>query len=163
MKFGIQFNLASVLLLQMLFVLPARASDLTAEQVADQIVSARGKPVLVLLFRSSCPACQAALPLFDKFLKEQPSGRVTVLVFAIDTDKESVENYLRDNRFSFSVDWIKPWQPGELSKAMARAGLQIGTTFGVPLVAALDKNGKNLGQWQGLGSGTLSQLGSLIK
>jgi thiol-disulfide isomerase/thioredoxin len=163
MRFYASAAIGMLLLLCLPVSSQAAAPEATAAQAAATILSAQGRPVVVVFMSSGCPRCQAFMPVFNKFATEQLGRKARVLVFAIDHTKEALDKYLAENRLSFDVTWIQPWERGELTKAMEPTGVRIGSSFGLPLLAVLDAKGKSLGQWEGMSRSQLANISDALK
>lgn len=138
----------------------AQASSITSisvEDAADRILRERGYVRVVLLYRSTCPACRGMLPEFVKLAEHYSSRGVSILAFSTDEDPRNLEHYLGNNRLPFSRLHLKSWRRGELSAAMKQAGIEIGQTFGVPLIAVLDCAGYLVGQHSGGRGATMAK------
>jgi len=129
--------------------LAASVTSMTVDEAADRIVNERGRVTIVLLWKSTCPNSRQMLPEFER-LAERYAGRgVSILAFSTDHNPDDLQGYLDANRSRLLGPHIKRWSPGELSAAMVRAQIEIGSTFGLPLIAVLDRNGRRLGQHSG--------------
>ncbi len=125
--------------------------SITAAQAADRILDESGTVRMVLLYRSTCPAC---VKVFDDFLELAMSYEDEIIVLAFSTDKSAgaldryLDRYL-DGDVPFERARIKKWKPGNLDKAFRPTGIDIGKTFGTPLFAVLNEDDELVGQHEG--------------
>ena len=122
-------------------------SAVTVHQAADRLEGSG--PALVIFFSTTCSRSRLAFPQFAR-LAERLQEDLEVIAFATDSDQRVIDGFVARNGASFSVDRLEPWESGEMSYAMGRVGIEIGATWMKPLIAVLERDGRVLGQWQGL-------------
>lgn len=78
-----------------------RGGDFSATvKVGDE--NLEGKPLVVVLFNTSCPDCREELPVVQR-LRDAYAGRANVLCISRSEGLPSVEAYWRDNGFTMDV------------------------------------------------------------
>lgn len=122
--------------------------SVTARQAADRIMDESGRVRVVLLYRSTCPAC---VVVFDDFIKWIEPYQDEVAIFALSTDRsaDALDRYLGRGEMPFERLRIKRWEQGDLDKAFRPTGIDIGKTFGTPLFAVIDDDDELVGQHEG--------------
>jgi peroxiredoxin len=98
---------------------------------------AAGKDRLLLVFTTTCAACQANQPNW-RALQERAGGSVDVVGVSLD-DLEATRTYQRAHRLSFPV--TVPVDPQQLTDALA--------VTAVPLTVRLGADGRVQGSWVG--------------
>ena len=111
-----------------------------AHDVAARIVNTEGTRV-VLLYAAYCPSSRKLFPEFINMAAEYQERGVSILAFSSDNSLRQLGRYLNDFALPFDTVRIEPWDPGELGAAMRPTGIEIGATWGTPLVAVIDRNG----------------------
>ncbi len=124
-------------------------SSLSARDAARLIQRERGKVRLVLVYNAGCPASRKMFPEFLDLAERSRQKNVSVLAFSTDATPEITARYLAGARLPFRPVQIRPWRSGEFDTAMRPTGIDIGKTFGTPLIAVIDRNGRVVGQWEG--------------
>jgi thiol-disulfide isomerase/thioredoxin len=111
-----------------------------ANDVAARIVNTQGTRV-VLLYAAYCPSSRKLFPEFINLAEEYQARGVAILAFSADESLTRLRRYLSDFVLPFDTVRIEPWASGELGRAMRPTGIEIGATWGTPLVAVIDRNG----------------------
>lgn len=150
---------------------PARAAaadrlyKLDARGVQSQIARRRGKPTVLLVYRTTCPACARFFPKFVDFAKYYASERsAEFLAVSLDADPEALVAYLDKYRgLPFKPHWLPRKHLPELDKALARLGLEVDGGFRIPFVALFDKKGEAVGQVTGPSSADMAVLAREIE
>lgn len=127
----------------------SRARAVTTFDAAAEIQRQNGRPRIVLLYASTCPESRAMFPAFVEFAGRHAQQGVSVLAYSTDKNQLQLEQYLGSGSLPFTRMWVQPWQRGALDAAMKPVGIDIGPTFGTPLIAVIDRNGRVVGQWEG--------------
>lgn len=127
----------------------ARIRSVAVEEAAAEILSRDGQVRLVLLYAASCPYSRELFPEFVHLAERARRLNVSIFAFSTDRSVETLEAYVGNQALPFSIVWIRPWKSGHLDLAMRPTGIDIGTTFGTPLIAVLDTSGQLVGQWEG--------------
>jgi peroxiredoxin len=65
--------------------------------------SYKGKALLLVFFRTECPACQQELPQLEPLYKKYRSKNFDVLAVSIKEDAYIVRSFARENKLSFTV------------------------------------------------------------
>lgn len=121
----------------------------TVDQAAARIASSSGRPSVVILYGTGCPLSIRMFPDFVAMMRRHPG--VEVIAFATDEESaDDVPGFLQSNGAPFPPSYIRNWPPGELTRAMAPFGIQVGTPWTRPLVAVRDANGRVIAQGQGV-------------
>lgn len=125
-----------------------RTRTITTEQMAGKIMSDWGKVRVVFIYRATCPACHI---MFDEYLEwiTPYQDEISVLAFSTDRTAEELDRYLGDREMPFERLQVEPWQPGDFDRALKPTGIDIGKTFGTPLLAVIDSNNRLVGQYEG--------------
>lgn len=123
--------------------------SLGAREAARMIEREHGRVTVVFLYAAYCPHCRAVFPDFVDLAERYARQGVSVLAFATDEDAAATDEYVGSKRLPFARLHLEHWREGELAKAFARAGIEIGDDFGVPFLAVLDRDGEVAGQWDG--------------
>lgn len=76
---------------------------LTGEAVA--LSSLRGKPIIINLWASWCPPCQAEMPSFQRVYEDYHNQGVVILAInlTLQDREEDARQYILENHFSFPV------------------------------------------------------------
>lgn len=131
---------------------------LTVQQAAYRVN--QSGPALVIIFSTDCPLSQTAFPKFSRIADSLAPG-VEVLAFSTDSDQGIIDSFVARSGASFGVERLAPWRPGEMGSAMGSVGIRVGSTWVKPLMAVIGRDGRVLGQWQGLTD--LRPLESLVR
>ena len=126
-----------------------RARAVTTFDAAAEIQRQNGRPRIVLLYASTCPESRAMFPAFVEFAGRHAQQGISILAYSTDQSQPQLEQYLGTGSLPFTRIWVRPWQRGAMDAAMKPVGIDIGPTFGTPLIAVIDRNGKVVGQWEG--------------
>ena len=124
-------------------------ASVSAQDAARLIQGDRGKVRLVLIYRADCPDSRKMFPEFLSLAERSRRQNVSVLAFSTDPTPGITARYLAGARLPFRAVQIRPWRSGEFDAAMRPTGIDIGETFGTPLIAVIDRNGRVVGQWEG--------------
>jgi len=117
-------------------------------EAASMVAAHRGSPTLVVIYSATCSRSQALLRDINE--GRQVGMLPEVLAFSLEGGGLPAP---------FSTQPIRSYAPGELDRAMATVGIQVGSTFLQPLVAVLDSEGRLVAEWQGLTSvGPIQQV-----
>jgi len=68
-----------------------------------RLSSFRGRPVLLVMFMSSCHICQAEMPQIERVHREFAREGLQVLGVSVDTDEAARERFLRDHGITFGI------------------------------------------------------------
>jgi hypothetical protein len=116
-----------------------RVEQLTARELARRISShPGGTPLVVILYFSGGRNSQAVFPRLVDIARGCKVAGADVLALSLDARPESVRrlsSFLREQSADFPPLRLLPWRSGELSGALDPLGIQIGSSFGIPLVA----------------------------
>jgi len=133
---------------------PAPASvvsveGITVHDVAARIRASDGRPSIVILYGTGCPLTKRMFADFAALTRRHPE----VQVLAYETDEENaeyVQDFLREHGAAFPAIYVRRWPDGDLTRAMAPFGIQVGTPWTRPLVAVRDAGGRIIAQGQGV-------------
>ncbi len=131
------------------------------DQLSTIISGERGRPTVIVLFRSGCSLSRNLWPSLIGFASQIRDQNVAFLVFSTDRNKESASSFVSNSDAPFKCHWIEPWSPGQLSSSLSLTGIRIGKTFTLPLVAVIDSSGRVVRQWEGLQN--ISEVGNALK
>ncbi len=95
-----------------------------------RISELRGKVVLVNFWATWCPPCKEEMPIFEREYKRCKDKGFEVLAVNMDSSEFSLEKFLKENRYSFTI--VRP--SGDLEKELK--------LMGFPTSYLLDKDGK---------------------
>ncbi len=114
-----------------------------------------GRPVLLLVFSSRCPACYANLPAWKRVLEER-DDRVSVVAVGLERSRQAVTAYAA--QYLPGATAAVPWRPQRFAETL---GIEV-----VPFTALVDSAGTLLFSRQGsldsLGvSALITALGAL--
>ena len=113
---------------------------ITVQDAAARIAATRGRPSIVILYRTRCGITPHMFSDFAAMAARHPE----VDVQAFDTEPyyaDEVPGFLRRYGADFTPLYLREWRMGELTNAMAPLGIEVGTTFTTPLVAIRDADG----------------------
>jgi len=68
-----------------------------------RLSSFRGRPVLLVMFMSSCHICQAEMPQVERVHREFRNQGLIVLGVSVDADPAARERFLRDHGITFGI------------------------------------------------------------
>lgn len=69
---------------------------------------ARGQPLLVYWWASTCPYCALQSPFMDSFWKAQQARGLQMLALSIDKKEADAVGYLKKKGYSFPAAWASP-------------------------------------------------------
>lgn len=124
--------------------------ELTVNQAADTIQGQQGKVRVVLLYGAFCPASRKMFPQFVAHAETWREKNVQVLAFSTDKHEGLWRRYLGSSSVPFERMRILPWPEGQLDAAFRPTGIDIGAEFGTPLIAVIDRDGRVIGQQEGI-------------
>jgi peroxiredoxin len=76
-------------------------SDLDGNKVS--LKDFRGKNVYLNFWATWCPPCRKEMPAIEKVYQEYKDKGLVVLTIDIGEDKETVKNFIKDNKYNFKV------------------------------------------------------------
>ena len=120
--------------------------------MARRISQRTGRPSVVLLYATTCPLSQQMFPEFVAVFKEYQRRGGDFLVFSTDKAENAywIPVFLSKHGANFAPVLVRPWAPGSLDRALSPLGIQVGSTWTRPLVAVRDRDGRVIGQSQGV-------------
>ena len=123
---------------------PDGVSIIDVNQAARRISSRTGKPTVVLLYATTCPLTRRMFPEFVSLANRYRTRGVEFVVLSIDDENDfsHVTEFLAARDAPFDSVAIKPWAPGNLARAMAPLGIEVGSSWTLPLLAVRDRNGR---------------------
>lgn len=122
---------------------------ITAQDAADIVRRDAGLVRLVLIYSATCPASRLMFPEFLRLADDVHAWGVSTSAFSVDPDAAITERYLRGRSTPFRPYQIRRGVPGDIDRALTPVGLEIGASFGTPLIAVIDGDGRVVGQWEG--------------
>jgi hypothetical protein len=129
---------------------PNGVSLIDVSQAARRIANRQGRPTVVLLYGIHCPLSKRMFPEFVALANRYRARGIDFVVLSTDEPEEfgSVPSFLAQRKAPFEAVAIKPWMPGNLTRAMAPLGIDVASTWTRPLVAVRDRDGKVIRQWE---------------
>ncbi|MGH7674039.1 MAG: TlpA family protein disulfide reductase [Gemmatimonadales bacterium] len=128
--------------------------SIDVREAAARLATPSGRPSVVLFYATGCALSQAMFPEFASLAREYGPRGIEFLVFATDQDRpenpQRIPRYLAAHGAPFRAVHIRPWAPGDFSRAMEPLGIRIGAGWTRLLVAIRDRNGRVLAQGQGV-------------
>ncbi|HUP30837.1 MAG TPA: DUF4124 domain-containing protein [Usitatibacter sp.] len=123
---------------------PDGVSLISVSQAARRISSRVGKPTVVLLYATTCPLTRRMFPEFVALANRYRTRGVEFVVLSTDDERDfpHVAEFLAERKAPFEAVAIKPWAPGNLTRAMAPLGIEVGSTWTRPLLAVRDRSGR---------------------
>jgi peroxiredoxin len=82
------------------------APDFSAKNLEDKVVSLKdfkGKVVIVDFWATWCPPCREGLPHVDKIYQTFKDKGVVALAVDVQEPKDKVEQFMKDNKFTFTA------------------------------------------------------------
>lgn len=122
---------------------------LTVAEAAQRIAAARGRPAVVLFYKWGNARTRERFPAILALLRRCRQRGASVLAFSVDEQwyaPPKLPAFLRAQGAPFPAIHLYRWLEGRFSGAMEPLGFDIGTTWGTPLVALLDRDGQVLAQ-----------------
>ena len=104
---------------------------------------------LVFIWEATCAPCRRVFPKVQKLATDWHSRGVRVISFSVDEEPDHLEAFLDQHRGPLSTRRIEACPPAELDQAMRGVGIRLGNSFGTPLFAVLDGDGRVVGQKSG--------------
>jgi hypothetical protein len=127
--------------------------EVSASELLGGIRKSAARPHVLFLYAAYCPACRHVLPDFLPLVQYYRQRNVLFTAASVDRDASAYADYAPVLNGVLPPVWIRP--EGETRKELIRAGLSIGDSYGIPLVAVFDKAHRLVRQG---GSEELSQL-----
>jgi thiol-disulfide isomerase/thioredoxin len=123
---------------------PGGVSLIDVTQAARRISGRQGRPTVVLLYSTTCPLSRRMFPEFVAIANQYRARGIDFLVFSTDEEENfaKVPVFLTERKAPFAPIAIKPWEAGDLIRAMAPLGIEVGSTWVRPLVAVRDSSGR---------------------
>ncbi len=113
--------------------------QLTVTELARRITSyPEGKPLLVMLYYSGGSNSQRVFPLLAETARGCREAGADVLALSLDDRPDVLRRlprFLRKHAAEFPPLHLQPWPSGHLSGSLDPLGFQLGSAFGIPLVA----------------------------
>lgn len=78
----------------------------------------RGKVVLLNFWATWCPPCKEEMPIFEREYRRCKDKGFEILAVNMDTSKEALESFLKENNYSFTI--LRPF--GDLEKELKLMG-----------------------------------------
>ena len=126
----------------------AQVQSLSAAQAGNLIKYERGARV-VLIYSTSCKYSHEMFPEVVRLAERYSPEGVGFLAFSIDPTPGDINAYLASVGYPFARLHIRPWQPGELTAALAQSGITLPGKVQTPQIAVLDADGNLVGQHVG--------------
>jgi hypothetical protein len=125
---------------------PAGVGLIDVNQAARRITARQGRPTVVLLYATTCPRSQRMFGDFAVLANQYRARGVEFVVLSVDDEENfsHIPAFLASRRASFEPVAIKPWAPGNLTRAMATAGIEVAPSWNMPLIALRDAEGRVL-------------------
>ena len=123
---------------------PGGVSLIDVNQAARRISSRVGRPTVVLLYSTTCPLSRQMFPEFVAITNQYRARGIDFIVLSTDDEEQfgDVAPFLSRHKLSMEPVAIKPWASGNLIRALAPLGIEIGSTWTRPLVAVRDASGR---------------------
>jgi hypothetical protein len=123
---------------------PGGVSLIDVTQAARSISGRVGRPTVVLLYGIHCPLSQRMFPEFVAIANQYRSRGIDFIVLSTDEPDEvgNVPSFLSERKAPFEPVALKRWKSGDLTRAMAPLGIEVGSTWTRPLVAVRDSSGR---------------------
>jgi uncharacterized protein len=126
---------------------------ITAHEAAARIAAARGGPAVVLFYQWGNRKTREHFPQIVDLVRRCQTHSAQVLAFSVDEPfyaPSEIPGFLRDQHAPFPAIHIYPWLEGQFTEYMNPIGIRIGTSWGTPLMALIDKDGRVLAQAQSI-------------
>jgi len=123
---------------------PPGVEQLTVTEAAERIAELRGRPAVVVLYRTWDGVSERQFPGIVQFARRCRAAGAEVLAFSIDENWNAVRElpgFLRQHDAPFAPVRLYHWPNGMLTRAMAPLGIRIGAQWSPPLVAVLGLDG----------------------
>jgi hypothetical protein len=123
---------------------PGGVSLIDVNQAARRISSRVGRPTVVLLYSTTCPLSRQMFPEFVAITNQYRARGIDFIVLSTDEEEQfaDVAPFLSMHKLSMEPVAIKRWASGDLIRALAPLGIEIGSTYTRPLVAVRDASGR---------------------
>jgi hypothetical protein len=121
---------------------------LTVSLAARRVRDLQGTPVVMVLYSTRCPISKQLIPQLGPVAAQYRARGIAWEVYSTDDAEDfgDVAGFLARNNAPFSAVAIEPWEPGDLTRAMAPLGIEVGSTWTRPLVAVRNAAGRTVGQ-----------------
>lgn len=120
----------------------------TVTQLAELVRAERGNNVILFLYGSACPRSHALIEFALRLVAQTPDPTLAVRAFAIDDRPAELAAFASSVGLPHEPIRLRPWAPGALAAAVRPFGIQLGRTWGTPLVAVIDRAGNLVEQWE---------------
>lgn len=146
---------------------PGGMELLDPEGAARRIAAARPAiATVVILYSSKCGLCEQVMPQLSELARRFQGRGVEWFAFSTDApeDLEAIVPFLAQSRAPFAPVALRPWAPGQLTRAFAPLGIALDAQPWVrPFIAVRERNGRVAFQAEGVGdasqvAGTLDAL-----
>ncbi len=137
-------------------------SHISVDEATTQIGSTRSR-TLVLLYATWSEPWLAGMPALTGLATACQKQGVKVLAFNTDQEPRALwdlPGVLRRNAAPFAAVHLRPWRPGQLSRAMEPLGIRVGAQWMAPILAVRDGPAGVIVQTEGL-EGLASHLDAL--
>jgi hypothetical protein len=124
---------------------------LTVRMAADRIRAERGRPAVVILYGIHKTLVQQHFPEIVRVTRVWQDRGIDVLAFHTDVSWMAIHHLpdtLRAHGAPFPAVQLYRWKSGMLDASMAELGIEVGMSWGPPLVAVLDREGNVVWQAQ---------------
>jgi thiol-disulfide isomerase/thioredoxin len=142
---------------------PGGMEMLDPDAAAKRIAAQQAAATVVVLYSSKCGLCQQVMPQLSELARRYQGRGVEWLAFSTDApeDLASVAPFLAESRAPFALVALRPWAPGQLTRAFAPLGIAIDAQpWTRPFIAVRDRNGKVAFQSDGVAD--VSQLAGAV-
>jgi thiol-disulfide isomerase/thioredoxin len=133
------------------------------EGAARRIAAQQAAATVVILYSSKCGLCQQVMPQLAELARRYQGRGVEWLAWSTDApeDFEAIAPFLAQSGAPFAPAALRPWAPGQLTRAFAPLGIAIDAQpWTRPFVAVRDRTGKVAFQAEGVGD--VSQLAGTV-
>jgi len=126
---------------------------ITVHEAAERIVAARGKLAVVLFYQWGNRNTREHFPQVVELVRRCQERGARVLAFSVDEPfyaPRGLPGFLREQQAPFPAIHIYPWLDGQFGEYVNPTGIHIGDSWGTPLIALIDKDGRVLAQAQSI-------------
>ena len=125
---------------------------MSANEVPGQLVRYVNRPTVTVLYATTCSNSKRMMPGIARLARDYGGGVADFAAISTDDAEDAyyVREFLRMNGAPFSPLWVRPWVPGTLSEAIRSTGINVGSTFTLPMIIVRDSKGQLVSVSQGM-------------
>lgn len=127
-------------------------TQITVDQLSPRLQAAPGTPELIVFYSTADPRTRAVFTSLSDLARRYKARGVSLKAYSVDLpqDVSEIPDFLKDHEAPFDPVYLKPWPKGRLIAALGPAGIRIGSSWMIPLIAVRSRTGTIVAAGEGV-------------